>query len=72
LPEPYISYFILGEWNLNEELLYIHFEREQKLELVKKQSFKINKRSKKESLISYDIQPIVIKGKGKNLTWVLT
>ena len=47
LPEPYISYFVLGEWNLNEELLYIHFEKEQKLELVKKQSFKINKRSKK-------------------------
>jgi hypothetical protein len=47
LPEDYISYFVLGEWNLIEELLYIHFEKDQKLELVKKQFFKINKRPKK-------------------------
>jgi len=47
LPKDYISYFVLGEWNLIEELLFIHFEKNQKPELVKKQSFKINKRSKK-------------------------
>jgi len=47
LSQNYINYFVLGEWNLKKEEILIHFEKEQKLNLVKKRSFKINKRSKK-------------------------
>lgn len=46
LPESYISYYVLEEWDLKEEFIYIHFEQDRKLKLVKKQSFKINQRSK--------------------------
>jgi len=46
LPNNYINYFVLAEWNLLEEQLYIHFEKEQKLKTIKKIKFSINKRSK--------------------------
>lgn len=47
LSESYINYFVLAEWNLKEEVLYIYFEKEQKPEIIKGTSFKINQRSKK-------------------------
>ena len=46
LPQSYINYFVLAEWNLKEEKMYIHFEKEQKPKIIKKLSFKINPRSK--------------------------
>jgi hypothetical protein len=46
LPKSYINYFVLAEWNLKEEMLYIQFEKEQKPEIIKKIPFKINQRSK--------------------------
>lgn len=54
LPKFYINYFVLAEWNLKEEKLYIYFEKEQKQKLIKKISFKINSRSKVDGLLSYD------------------
>jgi len=47
LSPSYINYFILAEWNLKEEMLYIYFEKEQQSKMIKKISFKINLRSKK-------------------------
>jgi len=46
LPKSYINYFVLAEWNLKEEQLYIYFEKEQEPKMIKKLSFKINSRSK--------------------------
>jgi len=46
LPQSYINYFVLAEWNLKEEQLYIYFEKEQESKMIKKLSFKINSRSK--------------------------
>ncbi len=48
LSKSYINYFVLAEWNLKEERLYIYFEKEQESKIIKKLSFKINPRSKKE------------------------
>lgn len=48
LPTPYINYFVLAEWNLKQEMLYIHFGKEQKPNRIKKLSFKINPRSKEK------------------------
>lgn len=48
LPKAYINYFILAEWNLKQEKLYIYFEKELQQKLIKKISFQINQRSKKE------------------------
>lgn len=48
LPKSYINYFVLAEWNLEKEELYIYFEKELKQKLIKKLSFQINQRSKKE------------------------
>lgn len=48
LPESYINYFVLAEWNLREEKLFIHFEKEQKSKIIKKISFKINQKSKEK------------------------
>lgn len=48
LPKAYINYFVLAEWNLKEEKLYIHFEKEQKLKMIKEIPFKINQRSKEK------------------------
>lgn len=52
LPKSYINYFVLSEWNLKEEQLYIYFEKEQKPKMIKKLSFKINPKSK-EKLKNY-------------------
>ncbi len=48
LPKPYINYFILAEWNLKQEQLYIYFEKEQTPKIIKKLSFKINPGSKQK------------------------
>lgn len=48
LPKSYINYFVLAEWNLKEERLYIYFEKEQESKIIKKLSFKINPRSKEK------------------------
>lgn len=48
LPKSYINFFTLSEWNLKEEKLYVYFENEQKLKLIKKLSFKINQKSKEK------------------------
>lgn len=54
LSKSYINYFVLAEWNLQEEKLYIHFEKEQESKMIKNLSFKINQRSKEGVLLSYD------------------
>ena len=46
LPKSYINYFVLSEWNLKKEKLFIYFEKEQQSKIIKKISFKINQRSK--------------------------
>lgn len=48
LPKSYINYFILAEWNLKKEILFVYFEKEQKSKLIKKLSFKINPKSKEK------------------------
>ncbi|RKX68333.1 hypothetical protein DRP43_05775 [candidate division TA06 bacterium] len=48
----FINFFVLAEWNLNEERLYIHFEKEKKPEVIKEMEFKINKRSNKKYIKS--------------------
>jgi hypothetical protein len=48
LPKSYINYFVLAKWNLKQERLYIHFEKERKLETIKKLTFKINPKSKEK------------------------
>lgn len=48
LPQSYINYFVLAEWNLKQEMLYIYFEKEQIPKLIKKLSFKVNKKSKEK------------------------
>lgn len=48
LSKEYINYFLLAEWELKQEELCIYLEKEQKLEVVKKQLFKINKKSKEK------------------------
>lgn len=48
LPRSYINYFVLAEWKLKSETLYIYFEKEQKSKLIKKLSFKINPKSKEK------------------------
>lgn len=40
------NYFILAEWNLKKEILYIRFEKKLKSKIIKKISFTINQRSK--------------------------
>ena len=42
----YINLFVLTEWNLQEEILYIHFERNEKPKVIKKIDFKICDNSK--------------------------
>lgn len=48
IPKSYINFFTLSEWNLKKELLYIYFENEQKLNLIKKLSFKLHPKSKEK------------------------
>lgn len=47
-PKSYINYFLLAEWNLMEEKIYIRFEKDIKSEIIKILTFKINQRSKKK------------------------
>ena len=47
LNKSYINYFVLAEWNLKEEMIYIYFEKDQRQKLIKKQTFKINPNSLK-------------------------
>lgn len=48
LAKSYINYFVLAEWNLQEEQLYIYFENERKLKLIKRILFEINQKSKEK------------------------
>jgi transposase len=48
LPDSYINYFVLAEWDLEKEQLYVRFEREKESEIIKRLTFKINQRSKKK------------------------
>ena len=48
LPKPYLNFFTFSEWNLKQEKLYVYFENEQKLNLIKKLSFKIHSKSKEK------------------------
>ena len=44
----YINLFVLAEWNLKHEELYVYFENEQKLNRIKKIKFEINQKSKEK------------------------
>ncbi len=44
----YINLFVLAEWNLKNEELYVYFEDQQKLERIKKIKFRINQKSKEK------------------------
>lgn len=46
LPTAYIHYFVLAEWNLQDERLKIYFEQNQKAKCIKSQSFKLNPNSR--------------------------
>lgn len=48
LKKSYISYFVLAELDLDHEILYIYFEKEQEPKMIKKLSFKINPKSKEK------------------------
>jgi len=48
LPKSYINYFVLAEWKLKQEILYIYFEKNEKSKLIKKLPFKINSKSKEK------------------------
>jgi len=47
LPGDYINYFVLAEWRLDEEMMYIYFEKEKESIMVDKIPFTINPRTKK-------------------------
>ena len=42
----YINYFVLGEWNLNNEKLCVHFEKDQSTKVIETIDFKLNLNSK--------------------------
>lgn len=46
MPTGYISYFVLAEWNLDQEKLHIFIEQEKELKLINQLQFLINKTSK--------------------------
>lgn len=48
LPKSYINYFVLAEWKLKPEKLFIYFEKNLKPKIIKKLSFKINQKSKEK------------------------
>jgi len=48
LHKSYTNYFVLAEWNLKQENLYIWFEKEEKPKMIKRVSFKINLKSKEK------------------------
>lgn len=49
LKKSYVNYYVLAEWNLKTEILYIYFEKNNQQKLIKKLSFEINERSKSVS-----------------------
>ena len=53
IAKSYTGYFVLAEWNLKEEMIYVYFEKEQKQKLIKKQLFKINQSSKVGGRLSF-------------------
>lgn len=48
LPKSYIKYYVLAEWDLREEQIYIRFEKEKESEIIENIPFKINPRSKEK------------------------
>jgi len=46
IPSAYINYFLLAEWDLNQERLLVYLEKEKELELIKDIPFKINSKYK--------------------------
>jgi hypothetical protein len=42
LDKSYINYFVLAEWNLKEEKLYVRFEKDRQSNIIKTIPFKIN------------------------------
>jgi len=48
LPKSYIKYYVLAEWNLKEERIYIRFEKEKESEIIENIPFRINPRSKEK------------------------
>lgn len=46
LPQRYINYFVLAEWNLADQQLHVWFEREQTAKAIKSMNFEINSNSK--------------------------
>ncbi|GMR06689.1 MAG: hypothetical protein BMS9Abin25_1307 [Gammaproteobacteria bacterium] len=42
----HINYFVLAEWNLNNEKLCVHFEKDQSTKVIKTIDFKLNPNSK--------------------------
>lgn len=55
LSKSYINFFILAEWNVKQEQLYVYFEKEQKPKMIKKLTFQINQKSREKSPISFVI-----------------
>ncbi len=52
IPSAYINYFLLAEWYLVLEQLFIYLEKDKNLELIKKIPFKINSYSRKNIQIT--------------------
>lgn len=46
LRKSYINYFVLAEWNLDDEKLRIYFEREQATQIIKTVDFGVNPNSR--------------------------
>lgn len=46
LPAAYINYFVLARWNLAQEILEIHFEKELKTKRIKQLRFPINQNAR--------------------------
>jgi len=59
LPGSYIKYFVLAEWDLKKEKLYVRYEVEKTSKIIKEIDFKINETSrknlKKGGLLSFGI-----------------
>ena len=47
-PTEYVNYYVLGEWSLAEEQLFIRFEKDKESEVIKTVDFPINERSKEK------------------------
>lgn len=48
LPSSYIHYFVLAEWNLIDQILTVHLEKDEVLEAIEQLPFLVNTRSRKE------------------------